>query len=162
MNGRSKYPWDRWHNGKWHTTVEGVDFHVPAFTFRASLYNKATSYGEKVKTRWIVDESIGKTIIQFCFYPRGWDGPNDPPPPYTPALARHTKVPEPAPVVRAPVPVEEYPPIERPAWMSNTGMQRLVEDLRPKPEPIEKDPPLREEYRTPGGYVPEKWGPPES
>lgn len=42
---RPKYPWDEWLNGATWKLERGIDFHVPAKSFRTSLYAQARKRG---------------------------------------------------------------------------------------------------------------------
>lgn len=63
----SKYPWDKWLNGRRHTVVAGVDFTSNERSFTVYLYNKAKKMGKKFRIESIAN---GTLVIQAFEVPK--------------------------------------------------------------------------------------------
>lgn len=50
-HGNTKYPWELWQNGEWHTAKRGRQFTIEAESFRKSLGSRAAAEDLNVTTR---------------------------------------------------------------------------------------------------------------
>ncbi len=67
---KSKYPFDQWFDGQIWELTEGVDFKIPAPSFRGGLYNKTRLFGVEIVTASTTNEA-GKVVYTIQAVPVG-------------------------------------------------------------------------------------------
>jgi hypothetical protein len=70
--GRTKYPWDEWLNGKIWLLTEGVDFSISITSMQSSVTNAARNRGLKVTMR-----KREEGLYVQAIFPEHWVVPND-------------------------------------------------------------------------------------
>ncbi len=71
----SKYPWDKWMDGRHHTALAGRDFHQSVLKFRDMLRSKGYHSGYSVETDTYTVDERGPTgpvqyWVRFRFFPK--------------------------------------------------------------------------------------------
>jgi hypothetical protein len=61
----SKYPWEKWENGKIWEIVQGQDYEIPTENMQVNLHLRAARDNMKVQTRTMRDDGGEKLVFKF-------------------------------------------------------------------------------------------------